>query len=791
MVNQKTERVELHLHTRASEDTSVITPKDAIETAVKMGHKAVAITCLNSVQDFAEMERCQWKYGNGIKVIYGAEIKYVLPGDNLPEHITVLAKDKDGLQALYRLISSLEDNGIMFAISKELLEKNRAHLLLGSHHFYGELYRAVRDGAPEQRIKELAAFYDYIELYTRSDDISKEVNRKLYHLGKRLGIPVVAVGNCHYIEPEDQICKKVIDHIHSGIIEPGSTYFRTTEEMLQEFSYLGEEAAYEVVVTNTNKIADQIDYICPFSCQYPPFTLPNANEEIRRLCEEKLSFHYGISVPEEIRTRLETELELLGKYDYSSLYLLTHCIVKNIHQKGAFTGCRGSIGSTLIAYFLDITDVNPLPAHYLCKSCRHTEFVPDAVSGFDLPMKPCPQCGAKMGGDGHNIPYETAMDLNGELTPTIEINVPKSMQKDALQFIAEHLGKDRVAFAGTVGHYAQPLANAYVQVYQDMYDTEIDETQLQQITDKLCNIKHSEGRQPFGVVLLPENMAFEVVTPIRRLEKTIAGIENVTHMDYYSIGPVLPKINILPHTGYDRLKKLFVMTDTKPENIDYSDRNVYQLFYNLDTLGVPDFSSLFCQNILCEVEDIHFGDLVRISGMSHGTNAWLDNAENQLKEHPFRELIGDRDDIFLTLRKYGVDRQTAYSVMTAVRKGRFHLDNERNKKWTALLEQAGVPDWYITSMKKIRYLFPKAHAAVYTKLAFGLAWFKNYFPEQFYNVTLEDMGAEKYLRCSDEELEQQLDALEEADSSHDAEWDAIRLLLEARQRGFAFKSSNN
>ena len=506
---------------------------------------------------------------------------------------------------------------------------------------------------------------------------------------------------------------------------------------------VGKEAAYEVVVNNPNLIADQIEWIYPTAGQYPPFTLPNAYEDLKQLCTQRLQLLYPGKLPGEVQTRLEEETAMLEKADYASLYMLTHHIASYLRKKGAYMGARGPLGSTLAAYLLEISDTNPLPAHYHCPRCGHANFNIDAISGVDLPTKACPCCGADMRGDGHNIPYETCMGvIAGDLKPTIEINTPGEMRLEILQFLTELLGKERVAYAGTVGRISAYLAQAYIHVYRDACE-EIKATEDDRIAEKLRGIKNSEGNHPGGIVLLPEGMDFEDVTPLRKLEEPMYGIDHVTHMDYYSIEHVLPKFNILSHSSYDHLTALFALTGVKPENIDYSDQAVHRLFLNGDTDDLPEFANQFTKELVQRLQPKNFSDLVKISGIAHGTNVWCDNAEHLLKTHHFHELIGDRDDIFLSLQNYGVDRSTAYRTMCTVRKGRFGDNTDRNAELTAKLRFAGVPEWYIRSMKKIKYLFPKAHAVTYVKLAFSLAWFKHYYPEQFLRVIQEDAAKRK------------------------------------------------
>ena len=757
-------RSELQVHTVASADTSVITPRDAIQAAVAMGYKAVAITDCNCVQSYYSVARGHQRYGRDMKLIYGAELS------DDKGSFTVLVKDRLGMKALYRLISG-----------KTITPEERTHLLIGSSHHHGELYRAVANDLNEEETAEIAKEYDYIELYVGQDGHThREINKKLYTLGKSLSIPVVAVGGCHYVSPEDAICKEIVDSLQKNSLHTRQEdlSMRTTEEMLNAFSYLGEDAAYEVVVTNSNLIADRAEQIDPDNWDFPAFTLPDAEDRVRDICAQAMETLYGANPPEEITRRLETELSLMGRF--ASLYLITYEVAKHIHTLGGMVGFRGYIGSTLIAYLMGISDVNTLPAHYRCGHCLHTEFA-EGDSGYDLPKKTCPHCGQPMTGDGHNLPYETAMGPTGDKEPILDLNVPPSLRAEAVRFLADYLGRDRVAYAGATDSFGERLAEGYMQVYAHQSGKEI--TDEKAVAAHLANVKKREGLHPNGIVLLPQGMQWEDVTPLRTLDTPVCGIDKATHMDYYHVEYALPKINICPYSVLDRLQKLFAVTGAKPEDVDYSDPAIYDLFFHLDTCGIPEYASPFCKDLMCEIGPMAFSDLIRVCGMSHGTNTWNGNGEVLIRDgHEFRELIGTRDDIFLTLQKYGLDSTTAFSVMENVRKGKFSLDNARNEQITAILEQAGVPQWYIQSMKRILYLFPKAHAANYTKLSVLAAWFKVYYPEAFYNVTLESLGAMEYLDRDDFELECMLEELSTNEYGIARQREPMELLLEARNR---------
>ena len=743
-------RTELKLHTTMSEDVSLIRPRDLIRAAGKKGCKVIAITDKNSVQSFPLVDYFLRKEQADLKVIYGAELTFWTTGR--PLQVTVLAKDREGLKALYKLISGLKKEDEDWLTTQQALEMHREHLLLG--------WNMVLSHLPKEKKRELAPFFDYLELYPAS------YNSRDYQLGKELGIPVVAAGNCHYIEKEERIGKDVLEAVRDQCREADCSHLRTTREMLDAFSCLGEEAAYEVVVTNPNRIADQIERIDPV--QLPvPFTLPNAKAEVSRICREQLRTLYGAAaIPAK---RLEEELAILSE-PHASLYLLAYKVSKGLQEKGANTDVRGTVGSVFLAYLLGISQVNPLPAHYRCTGCSYTDFERKEASGFDLPAAICPICGAPMMGDGHNIPCEVCMGLDGEQELLLSINVPADMQEEGFRLIRELVGEDRVAFAGTVGTMLHRLAESYVQVYQDMFDQTLGPEEAEWIAQKLIHVKNSEGRHPGGMVLLPQGMEWEDLTPLR---------DSATHMEFHNLG--LAKLDVISQKDFTFLQRLQEKTGVR--EVDLQDEKVYDLIRQIRTAGIREFDRWFGRMLLHQLGKVQFSDLVKISGLAHGTYSWNGNAEYYIREHPLRELIGTRDDVFQTLLSCGVDRTTAYKAMTATRKGKFGYYPELIRQ----LQETGVPEWYLDSMKKIRYLFPKSHAVAYVKLALSLAWFKVYYPEEFYNAYLDvyrDSFPEKYLTMDSTARNRELYRLKETEKTdyHAARLCAyLELLQEAEE----------
>ena len=728
------QRVELHLHTTASDALSVITPREAIENAIKMGHRAIAFTDLNSVQNFAGIAYWHKKYRDQIKVIYGVEM--LLHG----WPTTVLVKNQAGLKALYEVIST----GACTAAQRE-------NLLIASACCAGALCNALFDDVAHP-LEEIAAQYDYIELPTMSQNLPCNAVQRLYALGKKMDMPVVAVSNCTYLEPKDRLSAEVLACCRRGGYLPAPFY--TTQQMLNAYAGLGEEAAYEVVVENPNKLADSIEFVDPTAVEIPDFGLPGDYEEIRSECEKQLEVIYDENPPRAIRDRLDEELSLLGSN--AAIYLISHRLVKHLQGQGAVTGCRYCVGSTLIAYLLGISDVNPLPAHYYCANCKYAEFT-EAASGYDLTAKVCPHCGKTMQGEGQNIPYEISMGLHGEKDLCIDIQTSPELCDEVAQFLTEFIGADRIAFAGDIHAITERLAGSYAKQYARQYNLNFSEDEITRIRKRLSRVKREDVDLTCSFVFLPDGTQWEDVTPLRNAKLPKGGIDKVTHMEGLSLE--LPKLDVLHDDKYRMLANLFSLTDIKPEEIDYNDPEVYQLFKRLDLCGIPEFYSVIAQQVLSCLDEIRFSTLVRVNSMLRGANVWNENAEYLVQDHPFAELIGNRDDVFQTLLKHGIDRIDAYKIMENVRKGRFSSDMkeadppERCKRWLEILSDAGIPHWYITSLGKIKYLAPRAHVAHDTKLAYMAAWFKVYYPEAFYKVILKHTYTVPYETCSIPELE--------------------------------------
>jgi DNA polymerase-3 subunit alpha (Gram-positive type) len=438
---------------------------------------------------------------------------------------------------------------------------------------------------------------------------------------------------------------------------------------------------------------------------------------------------------------------------------------------------------------LGISDVNPLPAHYCCPNCKHTEFT-DAASGYDLVAKSCPRCGNTMRGDGQNIPYEICMGLNGEKDPCIDIQTTPEMCDEVARFLKDFIGADRIVFAGDTLDITERLAGGYAKHYSNKYELNLSDEEIKRITQRLSSVKREDVDRTCSYVFLPEGMQWEDITPLRDTTESKGGIDKATHIEYQGLSLAfsadIPKLDVLHNDKYRMLADMHSLTGIKPDAIDYNDPEVYRLFKNLDVCGVPEFHSGIAQEVLSYLAKVDFSSLLHVNSMLHSTNAWNENAEYLVTDHPFVELISNRDDVYQTLMKYGIDRTDAFKIMEDVRKGRFSWEvnqNEqsvRTKHWLQLMIDAQVPDWYIESLGKIAYLAPKAHVAHYTKLAVSFAWFKCHYPEVFYQVLLSGDDKKELLRYSNEDLERML----RDDDTYHHQREAIPVLLEARQRGY-------
>lgn len=734
-------RTELHMHTKLSDDVSVIEPSEALDFAIKSKIEAIAFTNLNNVQDFPTILNADKKQkGTNIKVIYGAELRYMNENGVAPFGITVLVKNQDGIKDLYKIISSLHNDGVCDLIDLDVLKKNRKNLLVGSCGNMSELYDAVAVGGDTEKI---AAFYDYFEIYPTEDEKERENYKKIVALGEWLGVPVVASGNCHYISEKDEICRRVIRSVNGHNDDNKRLFLHTTEEMLEEFSYLG-ESAITAVIEAPNQISKLVEQVTPLKeGMYPP-EITDAYEQVHKLAYTKATALYGQDLPQPIKERLETELHYIKNGDFATHYLIAYHMVKHMNEAGYYVGARGMVGSVLVAFLLEIVDINPLPAHYYCENCHYSDFDVMGTDGFDLPNKTCPVCGNTLKSDGHNLPFEFFMGYRGSKMPDIDLNFPSSKQYDVFKFLQELFGANRLAHGGTVATLWERFAEGYITVYESKTADYFTKDQRKYICQKLCGIKRCEGNHPGGIFILPEGMDFEDFTPLRD-NKTNSPISKATHFDFHALHDTIMEIDVLGHIVPDMMKMLEYFTARTLDDVVWDDKKVYSLFEKADTLGIPEFDTDFMRDMLQTTKPKSFDDLVRISGLAHGTNTWIDNGEKLLRDgHSISELPTLREDVFLQLLNYGVERESAFKIAEYVRRGRFYFDSEVTNGYIQILRESKVPEWYIQSLRKIRYMFPKAHSVAYVMNAVRMAWFKNYYPKEFY---------EAYLTCYFEDVD--------------------------------------
>lgn len=719
-------RSELHLHTKLSDDISVISVKEIFEKAEELGLGAVAFTNLNNVQDFPEIMRCAKKYEN-IKVVYGAELRYMNESGLAPFGITLLVKNQYGIKELYKVISSIKYDGVCSLIDLDVLKKNRKNLLVGSCGNMGELYDAI---AKNEDTEKIAAFYDYFEIYPTKDKTEKDIYKKIFDLGEELGVPVIATGNCHYISSDDAICRDIVINARNlKNSDNGELYVRTTKEMLEEFSYLGNYGAEKVVVENPKILTAIIEEFVPLKegNYYPIFE--NAYSNLEKICYSKAYELYGNPLPKKIKERLDTELGFLKDEQAASQYLLAKKLADYAKEKGQLTTARGAVGSTLVAFFLGVSDTNPLPPHFYC-DCRYFEFSKLADDGFDLPEKICPVCKKKLKTDGHNIPYEVFMGFNGEKIPDIDLNFPGEFILAAQKFVEDMFGKINVAQAGAVVTVSDGIAERYIEEYESIKNASLKPKE--NFISKIVGIKRSVGMHPVGIMVIPRDMNFEDFTP---LNQNFAP-RSTTHFDFHSLHNTILKQDILGHSTLDLLLELEKRTGKSVGDIKWNDPLIYEMFQKADTLCIPEFETDFIRDMLIKTKPQNFNDLVKISGLCHGTYVWTDNAECLINDNvcSISEVIATRDDILVYLTSKGMDKYTAFRIMESVRKGLWakqKLSDCDKNFFVEKMKSINVPDWYIDSLTKIRYMFPKAHAVANVINAVRLMWFKIYYPKEF------------------------------------------------------------
>lgn len=776
--NAPVKRVELHLHTQMSQLDAVSSTKELIKRAAKWGHKAVAITDHGVVQAYPEAQDTvndlKKKQNKEIKVIYGME-SYFIANEKLNAngdidyrnsdtfHAVILVKNQTGLKNLYKIVS--ESHLKYFykkpRVPKSLFEKYREGLIIGSACEAGELFQAIIRGAPDEELERIASYYDYLEIQpignnnfmiregiAQDEEALRNFNKKIVSLGERLNKLVVATCDVHFMDPEDSIYREILQagQGYKDASHQAPIFLRTTDEMLAEFAYLGEEKAYEVVVTNTNLIADSIDVVQPIpSGTFPPH-IEGAEEDIKRMSEDKVKELYGDPLPELVRARVDRELNSIIKNGFSVMYMIAQKLVRKSLDDGYLVGSRGSVGSSFVAYLIGITEVNSLPSHYRCGECKYSEFFEkdkNIACGFDLPDKNCPRCGKPLIKDGYDIPFETFLGFDGDKEPDIDLNFSGDYQPRAHKYTEELFGEGYVFRAGTIATIAEKTAYGFVKKYLDEKNLVRPRAEIERLAGGCTGIKRTTGQHPGGVMVCPHHKEIYDFTPIQRPADDPESNIITTHFDYHSISGRILKLDILGHDDPTVIRMLEDLTGIDAKTIPIGEKRTMGIFSSTEplgvtpeainskvgTFGVPEFGTKFVRQMLVDTMPTTFAELIRISGLSHGTDVWLNNAQDLVREGitTLPNVISTRDDIMIYLIQNDLPPLTAFKIMENVRKGK-----GLTPEYEELMREKNVPEWYIESCKKIKYMFPKAHAAAYVMMAFRIAWFKVYYPEAFY-----------------------------------------------------------
>jgi DNA polymerase-3 subunit alpha (Gram-positive type) len=758
-------------------------------------------------------------------------------------HAIILAKNDVGRVNLYRLISlsHLTYYARRPRIPKSEFLRHREGLIIGSACEAGELYSAIIDNKPEEAIARLVNFYDYLEIqplgnnrfmiesdryeHIRSEEDLMEINRRIVKLGEEFHKPVVATCDVHFLEPEDEVYRRIV-MAGQGFADADNQaplYLRTTEEMLEEFAYLGSQKAYEVVVTNTVKIAEQIEKISPVRPDKCPPVIEDSDKQLRDICYNKAHSMYGEDLPPIVVERLERELNSIISNGFAVMYIIAQKLVWKSVEDGYLVGSRGSVGSSFVATMAGITEVNPLSPHYYCTECHYSDFESEEVRkyaggcGWDMPDKNCPVCGAPLVKDGFDIPFETFLGFKGNKEPDIDLNFSGDYQSNAHKYTEVIFGDGQTFRAGTIGTLADKTAYGYVKNYYEERNQGKRKCEIERLLQGCVGIRRSTGQHPGGIIVLPIGQDINSFTPVQHPANDMTTDIVTTHFDYHSIDHNLLKLDILGHDDPTMIKMLeelvteitgepFVATDIKLD-----DQGVMKLFADTSSLGItpddiggcpvgclgiPEFGTDFVIQMVVDTKPKTLSDLIRISGLSHGTDVWLNNAQTLIQEGKatISTAICTRDDIMTFLINSGMESETSFKIMEDVRKGK--VAKGKSGKWPEWKEDMlahGIPDWYVWSCEQIKYMFPKAHAAAYVMMAYRIAYCKVYYPLAYYAAyfSIRANAFSYELMCQGKDkLEYYIrDYKKRSDTLSNKEQDTLkdmRLVQEMYARGYEF-----
>ncbi|MDU4937799.1 MAG: DNA polymerase III subunit alpha [Clostridium sp.] len=743
-------------------------------------------------------------------------------------HAIILAKDYVGLKNLYKLVSysHLDYFYKKPRILRSMFKKYSEGLIIGSACSDGELYQSILLGKSDEEIEAIAREYDYLEIQPLSNndylirngevpdkEYLKEINRTIVKLAEKLNKPVVATGDVHFMDPEDEIYRRILE-AGQGFKDADNQaplYLRTTEEMLEEFSYLGRDKAYEVVVTNTNLIADMCEQISPISPEKCPPHIEGCEQEIKDIAYGKAHELYGDELPDIVQQRLEKELNSIIQNGFSVMYIIAQKLVWKSNDDGYLVGSRGSVGSSVVAYMTGITEVNALPPHYRCPKCKHSDFNDyGAKNGFDLPDRACPVCGEMMDKDGMDIPFETFLGFNGDKEPDIDLNFSGEYQAKAHKYTEVIFGKGTTFKAGTIGTIAEKTAFGYVKKYFEERNTQANKAEITRISKGCTGIKRTTGQHPGGIIVVPKGREIFEFCPVQHPADDPDSDIITTHFDYHSIDSNLLKLDILGHDDPTVIRMLQDITGVDPQKIPLDDKETMSIFSStkalgvtpeqinskVGTFGIPEFGTKFVRGMLLDTLPKSFSDLLCISGLSHGTDVWLGNAKDLIDGGVITSIsdaVCCRDDIMVYLIKMGLEPNTSFKIMELVRKGKALKDPEKWAEYEKMMRDNNVPEWYIDSCRKIKYMFPKAHAAAYVMMAFRIAWFKVHIPLAYYaayfSIRAKAFDAE-YMIFGKEKVREKMKEISlqgnDAAPKDKDMYDDLEIVLEMYERGFKF-----